>query len=66
MIQIDRSLLNPTIPRTIRFSPVLFEWLKEFSEQEDISFNLAVLICCKNAMEQYSEDRRPPEKGPAE
>lgn len=64
MIQIDKTLLSPTVARTIRFSPVLFEWLREFSETEGISFNHAVLICCKNAMEQYSEEKKTLEKEP--
>lgn len=63
-MQIDKTLFNPTVARTIRFSPILFEWLHEFSEKEGISFNLAVLICCKNAMDQYREDNKYPKEEP--
>ena len=34
MMYIDRELLNPVIPGTIRFTSVLFDWLQEVSEQE--------------------------------
>lgn len=66
MIEIDKTLFNPTIARTIRFSPVLFDWLREFSRKEGISFNLAVLICCKNAMVQYRKEMESLEKEPQE
>ncbi len=63
MMHIDRELLNPVIPRTIRFTSVLFEWLQEVSEREKMSFNQVVLQCCKNCM---VEDRRDTETGPTE
>lgn len=46
----DKELVNPNIARTIRFTPVLYEWLMQVKEREDVSFNHAVLQCCKNCM----------------
>lgn len=54
-IHIDKEFVNPKISRTIRFTPVLHEWLEEIKEREGISFNHAVLQCIKNCMD---EDRR--------
>ncbi len=63
MMYIDRELLNPVIPGTIRFTSVLFDWLQEVSEREKMSFNQVVLQCCKNCM---VEDRRDAEISPTE
>lgn len=49
-MQIDREFLNPNIPISIRFTEVLYTWIKETSERENISFNRMVLQCCKNSM----------------
>lgn len=57
MFRIDKVLLNANISRTIRFSQPLFDWLKEVSEREGISFNQAVLQCCKNSMEEDLKTR---------
>lgn len=46
----DKELVNPNIPRTIRFTPILFEWLTKVAERENMSFNQVVLQCCKNCM----------------
>lgn len=51
MFKIDRILLNPDIARTIRFTQPLYEWLQMVSKREKISFNQAVLQCCKNGMD---------------
>ncbi len=32
MFFIDRTLLNPNIPKNIRFTPVLYDWISEVSE----------------------------------
>lgn len=55
MFEIDRTLLRPNIARTIRFTPVLYDWIKEVSEKEDLSFNQVVLLCCKSMKEQCEE-----------
>lgn len=56
MFRIEKELLNPNISVTIRFSPILYDWLKMVSKREKISFNRAVLQCCKNCMEMDLED----------
>ncbi len=55
MFFVDRTLLKPNIPRTIRFTSILYDWITEVSEKEGISFNQVVLMCCKNAKDQYIE-----------
>jgi len=52
MFHIDEEFLHPNIPVTIRFTPVLYEWLCEIQKREDLSFNRVVLQCCKNAMDE--------------
>ena len=62
MLQIDKEFLNPTLPRTIRFTEILYQWLKTTSERENISFNRMVLQCCKNAMDQDLSHKTAEEK----
>ena len=53
MFEIEKTLLKPNIPRTIRFTPILYDWILEVSEKEGLSFNQIVLLCCKYAKYQY-------------
>lgn len=53
MFSIDDTLKNPSIAVTIRFTPVLHKWLSETAENEQVSLNQLVLLCCKYAREQY-------------
>ncbi len=62
MFFVDRTLLKPNIPKTVRFTSILYDWIKEVSEKEGLSFNQVVLICCKNAKDQYTEADTPEEK----
>lgn len=57
------KLVKPSIAITVRFTPVLHEWLTEVSKREGISFNQVVLQCCKNAKDQYVEVDRLEENG---
>lgn len=52
MFHIDKEFLNPNISVTVRFTEVLYKWLKEVSKRENISFNQLVLQCCKNARDE--------------
>lgn len=54
-MHLDKEMINPNIARTIRFTPVLYDWLMQVKEREHLSFNQAVLQCCKNCM---MEDQR--------
>lgn len=51
----DKELVNPNIPRTIRFTPILFEWLTKVAERENMSFNQVVLQCYKNCMAEDND-----------
>ncbi len=55
MFAIDKTLIKADIPRTIRFTSALYDWLTEVSRKEGLSFNQMVLQCCKNAKDQYVE-----------
>ncbi|WP_285815031.1 toxin-antitoxin system HicB family antitoxin [Thomasclavelia cocleata] len=55
MFTIDDTLKNPSIPVTIRFTPVLHKWLSETAVKEQVSLNQLVLLCCKYAKEEYIE-----------
>lgn len=60
MFKIDRTLLKPNISRTIRFTQPLYEWVQMVSERENISFNQAVLQCCKNGMDDDLDGKEEP------
>lgn len=65
MFRIEKAFLHPNIGVTVRFTPVLYEWLKRVCEREDITFNQLVLQCCKTCMEMDMEETKAvePEKG---
>lgn len=63
MFNIDRTLLNPNISVTVRFTSILHEWLHKRSEQEDISFNQMVLLCCKYVMDEENTGKMQRETG---
>ncbi len=54
----DKELIRPNIGRTIRFTPILYEWLEEVRKRENLPFNQVVLQCCKNCMEEDLRDRK--------
>lgn len=56
MFTVEKEFLHPNIGVTIRFTPILYSWLKSVSKRENISFNQLVLQCCKNCMEMDLED----------
>ena len=51
MFKIDKEFKSANISRTIRFTEPLFEQLNQTAAENDISFNLLVLQCCKYALE---------------
>ena len=55
MFKIDRALKTASVPRTIRFTEGLFEELNKVASENDISFNLLVLQCCKYALDNMEE-----------
>ena len=51
----DKELVNPNIARTIRFTPILYDWLMKVKDREQLSFNQVVLQCCKNCMAEDND-----------
>ncbi len=51
MFKIDNEFKSANVPRTVRFTEALFEKLNQTAAENDISFNLLVLQCCKYALE---------------
>ena len=56
MFKIDKEFKSANISRTIRFTESLFEQLNKTAAENDISFNLLVLQCCKYALEHQEKD----------
>lgn len=54
MFKVDNELKSANISRTIRFTEPLFEKLNTVAAENNISFNLLVLQCCKYALEDMS------------
>lgn len=50
MFEINKEYKNANISRTIRFTEEIFNELSDIVKQENISFNLLVLQCCKYAL----------------
>lgn len=57
MFKIDSELKHANVSRTVRFPEPLFEQLNKYAAQNDISFNMLILQCCKYAMENREPDR---------
>ena len=51
MFKIDNELKSANIARTVRFTEPLFEKLNQTAQENNVSFNLLVLQCCKYALE---------------
>lgn len=58
MFQIINEFKNANISRTVRFTENLFHQLNAVAQENDISFNLLVLQCCKYALENVDTDKR--------
>lgn len=57
MFKIDNELKSANIPRTVRFTEQLFERLNKTAADNNISFNLLVLQCCKYALDDMNDDK---------
>ena len=55
MFKIDNEFKSANISRTVRFTEPLFEKLNKTAAENDISFNLLVLQCCKYALEHQDK-----------
>ena len=56
MFKIDNELKNANTPRTIQFTESLFEQLNKTAANNNISFNLLVLQCCKYALDNIERE----------
>ena len=56
MFKIENEYKNANVSRTIRFTEPLFEKLNQLASENNISFNLLVLQCCKYALENRDGD----------
>ena len=57
MFKVENEFKNANISRTVRFTDTLFEQLNKVAVQNDVSFNLLVLQCCKYALENLESDK---------
>ncbi len=55
MFKIENEFKNANISRTIRFTDKLFDELSDKAKENDISFNLLVLQCCKYALDNMED-----------
>lgn len=57
MFKVDNELKSANIARTVRFTEPLFEKLNKTAAENNISFNLLVLQCCKYALDDMSDQK---------
>ena len=62
MFKIENEFKNANVSRTVRFTEPIFERLNKVAAENDISFNLLVLQCCKYALNSMSNDDKEKEK----
>jgi len=55
MFEVESGLKSANVPRTIRFTEDMFERLNVIAYENNISFNLLVLQCCKYALDNMKE-----------
>ncbi len=58
MFKVDNEFKGANISRTVRFTEPLFEKLNQMAADNDVSFNLLVLQCCKYALEHYQPEEK--------
>lgn len=58
MFKVDNEFKNANTSRTVRFTETLFEELNTVAVENDISFNLLVLQCCKYALENREKEKQ--------
>ncbi len=56
MFVVENEFKNANVSRTIRFTEPLFEKLNQVAAENEVSFNLLVLQCCKYALEQMPQE----------
>ena len=58
MFKVDKKYKSANISRTVRFTEELFEDLNKTAQENNISFNLLVLQCCKYALENMEKEEK--------
>jgi len=58
MFVIENEFKGANVPRTIRFTEKMFEELNSLAAENEISFNLLVLQCCKYAIENQEKNKK--------
>lgn len=58
VFKIDNELKSANVARTIRFTEPLFEKLNKTATDNNISFNLLVLQCCKYALDDMENQNK--------
>jgi len=66
MFKVKNEFKGANISRTIRFTEKLFEELNQLATENEISFNLLVLQCCKYAVENAVTDKETDKTKPTE
>jgi len=56
MFKVEKNLKSANVPCTIRFTEQLYEDLHKLAHENDISFNLLVLQCCKYALDNMVKE----------
>ncbi|MEA4971333.1 MAG: hypothetical protein VB051_12580 [Candidatus Pelethousia sp.] len=56
MFEVENKFKNANTPRTIRFTETLFCELNKVASENDISFNLLVLQCCRYALDNLNKE----------
>ena len=57
MFKVINDFKGANIPRTIRFTEEIFYELNKIATENDVSFNLLVLQCCKYAIENSENSK---------
>ena len=55
--KLGRELKEAKIPRIIRFTETVFNGLNKLAIENNISYDLLVLQCCKYALENVEEEK---------
>lgn len=58
VFKIDNELKSANVARTVRFTEPLFEKLNKTATDNNISFNLPVLQCCKYALDDMENQNK--------
>ena len=55
MFKVENEFKGANISRTIRFTDKIFDELNKVAVENEVSFNLLVLQCCKYALENVDD-----------